>query len=127
VLLAGEESALPALEGILRSLPPGIGGHAVLEVPTRDDVRELATGPGVQVHWVVRSEVDPAALAGAGALSVLTELPAAPDTYAFLVGESALATGGRRHLVRAGLGKDRITFCGFWKAPARQRGAVVTY
>lgn len=128
VLLAGDESALPALEGILRDLDPGIGGHAVLEVPTRDDVRELAHGPEMVVHWVVRSEVDPDVVAGAAALNVLTELPpVTPDTYAFLVGESGLATGGRRHLTRAGLGKDRITFCGFWKATARQRGSVAAH
>lgn len=125
VLVAGDESALPAVEGILRSLSPTIGGDAVVEVPTRDDIRDLAHGPDVRLHWVVRSEVEPAAIPGSAALSALTALPTPrADTYAFLVGESGLATGARRHLVRAGLAKDRITFCGFWKASARARQSV---
>ncbi|MFJ7299613.1 SIP domain-containing protein [Streptomyces sp. NPDC099088] len=38
--------------------------------------------------------------------------------YAFVVGESALPQEGRRHLVRLGLPKDRITFSGFWRHAA---------
>ena len=101
VLLAGDESALPAIEGILRSLPAEIGGRTVLEVPTPEDVRTLDHGPGMEVQWMARSEVDPGVLPGAAALAALTAWPVpAADTYAFLVGESGLATGARRHLVR---------------------------
>ena len=126
VLLAGDESALPAIEGILRSLPAEIGGRTVLEVPTPEDVRTLDHGPGMEVHWVARSEVDPGGTPGAAALAALTAWPVpAADTYAFLVGESGLATGARRHLARQGLAKDRITFCGLWRA-ARQRQPVST-
>lgn len=126
VLLAGDESALPALAGILHSLPPATTGHAVLEVPTRADVRELPRPAELVLHWVVRAECDPAATPGAAALIELTSLTEAaqPDlarTYAFLVGESRLATDGRRQLVRQGLPKDRITFCGFWKSPSTER------
>lgn len=125
VLLAGDESALPALEGILASLPDDIGGRAVLEVPTAADVRDLTHAPGLHVQWVVRSEVDPAAVPGSAALAAVCAGPApAADAYAFLVGESGLATGARRHLVRTGLAKEQITFCGFWKSSARQRQRV---
>lgn len=123
VTLAGDESALPALAGILRSLPPETTGLAVLEVPARADVRELCCPVGLDVQWVIRAEHDPTATPGAAALTTLTRA-ARPDpmrTYAFLVGESRLATEGRRHLVRQGLPKDRITFCGFWKSPTADR------
>lgn len=126
VVLAGEESALPALAGILRSLGPRTAGHAVFEVPTRADVRGLRHPAGLDVQWVVRAERDPATTPGVAALAALTTLtersrldPA--RTYAFLVGESRLATEGRRRLVRQGLPKDRITFCGFWKSPSADR------
>ncbi|MFT4165523.1 MAG: siderophore-interacting protein [Microlunatus sp.] len=129
VVLAGEESALPALAGIVRSLAPDTTGLAVLEVPTRADVRDLPRPAGVDLHWVIRAETDPAATAGAAALTELTALTSAtpPDpirTYAFLVGESRLATEGRRHLVRLGLPKDRITFCGYWKSSTSDRRAT---
>ena len=126
VVLAGDESALPALAGILLNLESGTAGHAVLEVPTRADVRELPHPAGLDVQWGVRDECDPAATPGAAALAALTAVieraPLDPaHTYAFLVGESRLATEGRRRLVRQGLPKDRITFCGFWKSPSADR------
>ena len=126
VVLAGEESALPALAGILRSLAPDTTGLAILEVPTRADVREVPHPAGVELHWLVRAECDPSATAGAAALTALTSLTGAARldparTYAFLVGESQLATEGRRRLVRQGLPKDRITFCGYWKSPSADR------
>lgn len=128
VLLTGDESALPALEGVLASLPDELGGRAVVEVPTPGDVRDLAHGPAVEVQWVVRSEVAADGVPGAAALAAVCAGPApAADTYAFLVGASGLATGARRHLVRAGLAKDRITFCGYWKSSVRQRQAVGTH
>ena len=128
VVLAGDESALPALAGILHSLAPDTTGLAVLEVPTHADVRELPHPSDLDLHWVVRAESDPAATPGTAALAELTSLTSATPvdpirTYAFLVGESRLATEGRRHLVRQGLPKDRITFCGFWKSPAADRRA----
>jgi NADPH-dependent ferric siderophore reductase len=53
---------------------------------------------------------------GVRALTALRSLDAVKgDGYGFVVGESKLATGGRRHLVRIGLPKNRITFSGFWK------------
>jgi len=53
---------------------------------------------------------------GEGALAALLARSAAdPGAYAYVVGESALATSGRRHLHAAGLPKNRITFSGYWK------------
>lgn len=132
VVLAGDESALPALAGILRSLPPDTTGRAVLEVPGPAGVRALPHPAGVTLQWVVRAERDPAATPGAAALSAFTAAPQHTKldparTYAFLVGESRLATEGRRQLVRQGLPKDRITFCGFWKSPTTDRRRMPTH
>ena len=83
-------------------------------MPTAEDVPELKAPPGVQVRWLPRG--DAASTPGRLALAALQELTPSPDAYAFVVGESGLATGGRRHLKRAGLPASRITFCWFWKA-----------
>jgi NADPH-dependent ferric siderophore reductase len=113
-LLVGDETALPAVAGILRSLPPGAHGLALVEVASAGDVRELVGPVGVVVRWLPRT--DPAAVPGRLALTTLQDLPAPdPDAYAWVAGESDLVTGARRHLVQAGLGKDRITFVGYWR------------
>ncbi len=54
VLLAGDETAVPAISAILESLPPDIGGCAFLEVPDAADVQALTTSSSVDITWLVR-------------------------------------------------------------------------
>ncbi|QTE30631.1 siderophore-interacting protein [Pengzhenrongella sicca] len=114
IRLVADETGLPAVRGILRHLPAAAVGSAILEVPTSGDVEDLAAPAGVHVTWLARD--DPRATPGALALAEVGRR-AAPgrNDYAFVVGESSLATQGRRLLHRAGLPKARITFSGFWK------------
>ncbi|WP_462418304.1 siderophore-interacting protein [Kytococcus sp. Marseille-QA3725] len=53
-LLAGDETALPAIVNILRTLPEGATGQAFLEVPGAGDVRELTAPSGIEVVWLPR-------------------------------------------------------------------------
>lgn len=48
------------------------------------------------------------------------EVPA-PPVHAFIVGEQALPTSARRHLVEAGVPKEHISFVGYWRMPAKQK------
>lgn len=115
VVLAGDESALPAVLGILRDLPRDAVGHAIIEVPDAADRQAHEAPDGVDVHWVVRAH---SAAPGAEALAALTELPAwTGPVSAFVAGEQKLATGGRRHLVNdRGVGRGAVDFCGYWRA-----------
>lgn len=117
LLIVADESGLPATTGILRSLPRQVTGRVIQEVPTKPDCRDLEAPEGVYVDWVIRD--DPAAVPGRAALAELRALTRVdPRGYAFVVGESTLATEGRRHLHRQGMPKSRITFSGFWKHEA---------
>lgn len=53
-LIAGDETAVPAVSSILESLPAAVRAHVFLEVPTADDVLPLAVPPGVELHWLPR-------------------------------------------------------------------------
>jgi iron complex transport system ATP-binding protein len=55
VLLAGDETALPAISSILESLPADVTGHAFLEVPDGSDFRDINTGSTVSVTWLARN------------------------------------------------------------------------
>jgi NADPH-dependent ferric siderophore reductase len=119
VLLVADESGLPAVAGILRSLaeapePPAV--RVLQEVPADADRRAgLVCPPGTHIDWIPRA--DPHAVPGTAALAALRDhTDVDPSGYAFVVGEQRLAAEGRRHLHRAGLPKDRITFSGFWKS-----------
>lgn len=55
-LLAGDETAVPAIVNILRALPAGATGQAFLEVPDSGDVREIEAPVGIEVVWLPRGQ-----------------------------------------------------------------------
>ncbi|WP_277499023.1 MULTISPECIES: siderophore-interacting protein [unclassified Nocardioides] len=55
LMIVGDETALPAVYGVLRDLPADARGVAFVEVPHRDDVLDDVVGPpGVEVVWLPR-------------------------------------------------------------------------
>ncbi|UZX05011.1 siderophore-interacting protein [Arthrobacter sp. CDRTa11] len=54
VLLAGDETAIPAISAILENLPSYMSGHAFLEVPQAGDFLDLKTAADVQITWLAR-------------------------------------------------------------------------
>ncbi len=54
VLLAGDETAVPAISAILESLPSYMSGHAFLEVPEAGDFLELESDADVEITWLAR-------------------------------------------------------------------------
>ncbi|MDT9593355.1 siderophore-interacting protein [Nocardioides zeae] len=55
LLIVGDETAAPAVYGVLRDLPRDARGTAYLEVPCSDDVLDDVVGPeGVEVVWLPR-------------------------------------------------------------------------
>jgi iron complex transport system ATP-binding protein len=58
LLLAGDETAVPAIASILERLPAGAHGEVLLEVPTAADACALVAPAGVVVHWLAREGAD---------------------------------------------------------------------
>jgi NADPH-dependent ferric siderophore reductase len=54
VLLAGDETAAPAICAILESLPDDAAGAALIEVPSADDALPVRAPEGVEVRWLPR-------------------------------------------------------------------------
>jgi len=120
VLLVADETGLPAVASICASLAPGASGLAIIEVPDASDALSFDHPGGVEVRWIIR---DPDAKPGEPALGALRglsagELPREPY-HAYIVGEQALPTEARRHLVaERGIPKDSVSFCGYWRVGA---------
>lgn len=142
ILLAGDETAAPAICSILESLPAGITGHALIEVPTTDDIQGSSTRSGVSVQWLprgshphgemlaaaVRATV---AIPAAGAVvtgaepedvdvdeTILWETATASTQpfFAWLAGEAGMIKEMRRYLVRdAGMDRKQVAFMGYWR------------
>ncbi|MBQ0902144.1 siderophore-interacting protein [Micromonospora sp. U21] len=144
LLLAGDETAVPAIGGICERLPRDARGTVVLEVPDVDDVLPLVAPPRVEVRWLARgagghgSRLVPAVAAAAGELlaggatgaaqpvadvdvdteilwEVPDEVPPVP-LYAWLAGEAGVIRALRRHLVaERGLDRRAVAFMGYWR------------
>ncbi|GIJ81065.1 NADPH-dependent ferric siderophore reductase, contains FAD-binding and SIP domains [Micromonospora phaseoli] len=54
LLLAGDETAVPAISGICERLPLDARGRVLLEVPDAADALRLVTPPGIEVTWLPR-------------------------------------------------------------------------
>ena len=110
-LLAGDESALPAIAAILRELPPDEPARAVVEViDAADETDELRALP---VTWLHRGDTAPGgpdvlatALAG-------VDLPAG-DGRAYLMGETRAMVALRALLEDRGVAHDSIFVKGYW-------------
>lgn len=55
VLLAGDETAAPAIARILEDAPRDLRGTAFIEVPTASDILPIAAPSGVEVTWLPRA------------------------------------------------------------------------
>ena len=117
-LLIGDETALPAIAGICRSLPGTARGIAIIEIPTAGDRQEFPAPTGMEITWVTRDQSpDVYDRPGELALRALTT-GKLPDgvVHAHSIGESRLATGARRHLVQErGVPKRHVDFVGYWR------------
>lgn len=54
LVLAGDETAAPAITAILESLAPGTRAHAFIEVPDEGDALPVALPDGVRLTWLPR-------------------------------------------------------------------------
>ncbi|MEU4447119.1 siderophore-interacting protein [Actinosynnema sp. NPDC050801] len=110
ILLAADETALPALCAILESGVPA-DTRIFAELPD-ESYRPDVDAP---VTWLYRGGDTP----GSHILRALTENPSPAPDYAWVCGESTLATDIRRHLVKdRGVDRRSVTFSGYWKLGA---------
>jgi NADPH-dependent ferric siderophore reductase len=145
VLIAGDETALPAIARILEDLPDGVRGTAIVEVPRSEDGAQLPAHPGVEVQVLDRGAAAHGSLLAAAVRAaaerlltpavgeepedvdldeeLLWEVPGEDGIarsdgpfYAWLAGEAGAIKAIRRILVGE-LGVDRrsVAFMGYWR------------
>jgi NADPH-dependent ferric siderophore reductase len=59
VVLAGDETAAPAIARILEDAPSDLRGVAFIEVPSPADILRIDVPAGVEVHWLPRDAGEP--------------------------------------------------------------------
>ncbi|UNO42835.1 siderophore-interacting protein [Streptomyces sp. MST-110588] len=124
ILITGDETALPAVAGILEWLPPGTRAKVWIEVPHADDRQELPTLADADITWIVREEVP-----GDHRQPLLDAVRAAelPEgaPYAWIAGEAGTVKALRRHLVREREFERRaVKFTGYWRRGASEEDLI---
>ncbi|WP_291414543.1 siderophore-interacting protein [Actinophytocola sp.] len=118
MLLAGDDTALPAITAIVESLPAGRGALVFLEVDSLAEMTPMDSAADVRLTWLSRGGRPAVGSADkAGLLRETIARTAFPDgkPYAWLAGESSAITDLRRHLVNErGVDKELIYFSGYW-------------
>jgi NADPH-dependent ferric siderophore reductase len=114
-LLAGDETALPAIGRRLAELPAGTRAIVLVEVPDGSAEQPLASAAEVSLTWLHRNGAAPGQPeALVAALSAL-QLPEG-EGYAWVVAESAVARALRAVLLeRHGLDRAAVKAAGYWK------------
>ncbi len=121
-LLAGDETALPAIGRRLEELPAGTRVLVVAEVEDAGEEQRFATRARLDTLWLHRGAAAP----GEKSLlqKAIADLALPPgEGYAWVAAEAATAKALRRHLVdERGLNKDRVKAAAYWK-----RGAAAVH
>jgi len=108
IMIIADETGLPGAEGIARSLA-GRPATYLLEVPHSDDRRDLFTD---DVTWSVR---DPHQMPGAALLPAVRALAFDSTAYVYVVGEASFMLTVRNLAKAAGVPKNKIDFCAYWR------------
>ena len=116
LLLAGDETALPAISRILAEASPTAVGVALLEVAGPEEEQPLPAPPGVAVRWLHRGGTAPGeSTALADAVAAL-DRPAGDDVFAWVAAESGAVRAVRADLRgRWGLSRAQHHAIGYWR------------
>ncbi|MGO3147681.1 MAG: SIP domain-containing protein [Leucobacter sp.] len=114
-LIAGDETALPAIGRWLEQWPEGAKAQVFIEVAEAQHRQELPEPPGVEITWLTRDGAE------AGTTTLLFDAIRAAQwwegtTFAWLAGEALTLTPIRRWLRNErGLDKQQLDVTGYWR------------
>jgi NADPH-dependent ferric siderophore reductase len=112
VMLAGDATALPAIQVIVQDLPAGIEAEVCVELHAQDDRQAIASRAELVITWLQEHT-----LPGIALLQTLARrpLPSGPG-YVWIAGESDVVCALHGHYLDArGLESRRISATEYWK------------
>lgn len=128
-LLAGDESALPAVAAAVEQLPPGAVAKVFVEVAGPGEEQKLSAADGVDLVWLHRGDRP----VGAALIDAVTTLDFPPgdageaggagDVHVFVHGEANFVKELRRVLrLERGVPRERLSISGYWRRGADEDG-----
>lgn len=119
-LLAGDESALPAIAAALAGMPAGAPVKAFIEVADTGEEQKLETAADAEIVWLHRGDRPVGDLLVAAVRGLVHP---AGRVHAFVHGEATFVKDLRRHLrVDLGLPLDQLSISGYWRRGMNEDG-----
>ncbi|MDF0531173.1 siderophore-interacting protein [Tsukamurella sp. 8F] len=115
LLVAGDDTALPAIARMLEELPGGQRAQVFIEIAEDAHRQELSRPDGVEITWLPRGGAEP------GTTNLLLDAVKNAEwwegrPFAWVAGEQAAVRDIRRHLVEdRDVPKVDIEFTGYWR------------
>jgi NADPH-dependent ferric siderophore reductase len=112
-LVAGDETAIPAMTQVLDALPDDAPVQVRIELAHVDGRLDLVAHPRGTVEWCVLA---PGAAPGDALAAAVRELELSPETRVWVAGEAASVQRIRRHLFEErGISRSQAAVRGYWK------------
>jgi NADPH-dependent ferric siderophore reductase len=112
-LLAGDETALPAIGQVIAAIPRETPVQVVIEVADARAQIDLLAHPRAEVAWLV---LPPEGAPGDALVTGVRDADIAPETRVWAAGEAAAMQRVRRHLFEErGLPRRHALVRGYWK------------
>jgi NADPH-dependent ferric siderophore reductase len=118
-LLAGDETAIPAIATILEALPPSTDAHVFIEVADPREERPLITLAKASIVWLKRADSNPATIGSEleGAIRHIG-FPEGPGRI-YVACEAGAMRRIRKHLLtERNVERERLVTRGYWKLGA---------
>ncbi|GAA1769379.1 siderophore-interacting protein [Agromyces humatus] len=114
-LLAGDETALPAIRRHVGRMSRTAIGLVVIEAAGDGADYELDTPDDVRVEWLRRDPAAPAAVLGERLAALTADDRPTGDVFAFIAAEQAIVKPGRALLERWSIDADHAVVKGYWR------------
>ena len=112
-LLAGDETALPAIGQLVEAIPAAIPIHVIVELVHPDAQLQLPKHPALTSEWVVRTDPE---LPGSALIPATRSASLAAGAKVWVAGEAAAMHQVRRHFFDdRRLARADVTVRGYWK------------
>lgn len=113
-LLAADLSAMPIVEATLEAMPAEAQGVAVFEVPSEEDIRDIAAPEGIEITWLIHEDAHLPSTAQVDFIKSLDWRSGVLQTC--IAGESSVIRSLRDYLHNERMVPKKDTYIsGYWK------------
>ena len=111
-LLAGDETAVPAIAQLLETMPPAERIDVLIDTTSPDDPAPLPDRPDASITWLTQT---PDTAPGTALVAAVQGIELPPDIRIWAAGEAAAMQQIRRHLAERAVPRPHTTVRGYWK------------